>query len=393
MSTPAPTIPTLLVVSDSTPDAELVEKLLGNEFGKVLTSTNLDNAAKEFDHLKPDVLVLAFNGLEKSERYYLGLYRLSEEIHRQHHRTITLCNKDDVRQAYTFCRDGLFDDYVLFWPITHDSPRLLMVVHHALRELGALKAGGPTPADFAIQARRLAELETLLDRQMAQGGQCIEETSRAIEQAELEIGVTLDGFSHRLIHGALPGAVAVKNAGELEKEINRLKRDEIQQGFRIAAKSVQPLKQWAHDFKQECEPHLESARALNAMAESIRPTVLVVDDDEFQRKIIGQALGVEKYRLVFAANGIEALSVLRKMRPDLILMDVMMPKMDGMEANRCLKSVPRFADIPVIMITGNSEKNVVTDAVKMGAADFVVKPFVRDILIAKVVQALGRKTS
>lgn len=393
MSTPAHTTPTLLVASDSANDAKLVEQLLGDEFGKVIASTNPNKAVKEFDQQQPDVLVLAFNGLEKSERYYLGLYRLSEDIHRQPHRTIILCNKDEVRQAYTFCRDGLFDDYVLFWPLTQDPPRLLMAVHHALRELAALKAGGPTPADFAAQARRLGELETLLDRQMVQGGQRIEETSRAIEQAELEIGATLDGFSQRLIQGALPAAVAVKNAGELEKEISRLKRDEIQQGFRTAAQSVQPLKQWAHDFKQECAPHLESVRALNAMAEHIRPTVLVVDDDEFQRKIIGQTLGAENYRLVFAAGGIEVMSVLRKMRPDLILMDVMMPEVDGVEVTRRLKAVARFADIPVIMITGNSEKNVVAVALKMGAADFIVKPFIREILIAKVAQALGTKAS
>lgn len=393
MSTSAHATPTLLIASDSANDATLVEQLLSDEFGKVFTSINPDKAAKDFDRQRPDVLVLAFNVLEKSERHYLGLYRLSEDIHRQPHRTIILCNKDEVRRAYAFCRDGLFDDYVLFWPVTQDAPRLLMAVHHALRELAAIKAGGPSLADFAAQARRLVELETLLDRQMAQGGQHIEETSRAMEQAEQEIGATLDGFSQRLIQGALPNAVAVKNAGELEKEISRLKREEIQQRFRTAAKSVQPLKQWAHEFKREYAPHLESVRALNAMAENIRPTVLVVDDDEFQRKIIGQMLEAENYRLVFAASGIEVLSVLRKMQPDLILMDVMMPDVDGVEATRRLKAVPRFADIPVIMITGNSEKNVVTVALKMGAADFIVKPFVREILIAKVAQALGAKTS
>jgi len=71
-----------------------------------------------------------------------------------------------------------------------------------------------------------------------------------------------------------------------EKEISHLKQDGMQH-FRTAAESTQPLKQWAHELKQECEPLMESARALNAMAESIRSTVMVVDDDEFQRKIIG----------------------------------------------------------------------------------------------------------
>lgn len=386
------TTPALLIASDNVNDAALVEKLLGDEFGTIVTSTNPDTAVKDFERHQPDVLVLAFNVLEKSERHYLGLYRLSENIHQQLHRTIILCNKDEVRRAYAFCRDGLFDDYVLFWPVTQDTPRLLMAVHHALRELAARKTDAPTPADFAAQARRLMELETLLDQQLAQGGQHIEEAGRAMKQAEQDIGVTLDGFSRRLIQGDIPGGVSVENAGELKKEINRLKREEIQPRFHTAAQSVQPLKQWAHEFKREYAPHMESARALNAMAERIRPTVLVVDDDEFQRKMIGQLLAVENYDLAFAASGIEAMSVLRKMRPDLILMDIMMPDVDGVEATRRLKAVPRFANIPVIMMTGNSEKNVVTVALKMGAVDFIVKPFVREILIAKVAQALGART-
>jgi CheY-like chemotaxis protein len=384
MSVPAPNIATLLVASDDANDAALVVKLLGDEFGNVLTSTNPNKAAKDFDLQKPDVLVLAFNVLEKSERYNLGLYRQSEEIHRRFHRTIVLCSKEEVRRAYEFCRNGLFDDYVVFWPLTTDAPRLLMTVHHALRELANHKVGGLTPADFATQARHLVELEPLLDRQMANGALHIEEAGQAIEDAENEIDTTLEGLSRRITHYA----GSVKEAGELEKEITRLRRGEIHQRFRIAAKSVQPLKQWAHELKQACAPHLKSARVLGAMSEQVRPTVLVVDDDELQRKIVGQILGNEKYRCIFAADGVEVLSVLRKERPDLILMDIMMPDMDGLEATRHVKAVSQFAAIPIIMITGMSEKNVVVDALKMGVTDFVVKPFIREILIAKVTQAL-----
>jgi CheY-like chemotaxis protein len=186
----------------------------------------------------------------------------------------------------------------------------------------------------------------------------------------------------------VPDSVAVNNANEIKIEVDRFKREEIQQHFRTAAESARPLKQWAHEFRQECEPLLKSARDLNAMAERIRPTVLVVDDDELQRKIIAKLLKDENCHLVFAAGGVEVLSVLRKIRPDLILMDVMMPDMDGLEVVRLMKTVPRLADIPVIMITGKSGKNIVMESLKAGAIDFVVKPFDRDTLLGKVAQVL-----
>lgn len=110
--------------------------------------------------------MLAFNTLEKAERYYLGLYRLCPLVQQHIHRTIILCNKDEVRRVYELCRKNYFDDYVLFWPMTYDMSRLAMAVHHALRELATLKDGGPSVAEFATQARRLGELEGLLDERL-----------------------------------------------------------------------------------------------------------------------------------------------------------------------------------------------------------------------------------
>ena len=390
MDTPASSAAVILIVTDITTDATLVKNLLNPEFEHVLTSTDPDKFAGDFVRHRPNVLVMAFNTLEKSERYYLGLYRMCPEVHQYPHRTVILCSKDEMRRAYDLCKKEYFDDYILFWPMTHDTLRLPMTVLHALREMAALKAVEPSAAEFAAQARHLAELEKMLDQQIAQGGIHIEKASLAMEQTEQKIGTALDGFSQRLISGASPGSVTVNNADDLKKEISRFKREEIQQHFRAAAESAQPLKQWAHEFKQECEPLMESARALNAMAGRIRPIVLIVDDDEFQHKIIAKLLEEENYHLIFATDGFEALSILRKTQPDIILMDVMMPNMNGMETTRRVKAISQFAKTPVIMITGKSEGKVVVDSLKAGASDFVVKPFDRVTLIDKIARALSK---
>ncbi|PQJ97249.1 response regulator, partial [Chromatium okenii] len=104
---------------------------------------------------------------------------------------------------------------------------------------------------------------------------------------------------------------------------------------------------------------------------------------------IETVLKEENYRLVFAASGLEALSLLRQLRPDVVLMDVRMPDMDGITATQRLKALPQFAQLPVIMITGHSEKAVVVDSLRAGATGFLVKPFGRDTLITKLREALG----
>ena len=366
----------ILIATDNVTDAALVKKHLDTEFGNVVTSTDPDKAVADFELHLPEVLMLAFNSMGKSERYYLELYRCSRKIHTQPHRTVILCGKDEVKHVYELCKKELFDDYILFWPMTHDTTRLLMAVHHALRDMDAGGAGGPSAAEFAAQARRLAELETMLERQMTRGGQHIEATGRAMAQAEQKIGAALDGFSSRLTQD------------DLKDEISRLKRDDVRQQFSIAAESVKPLKQWTQDFRLECAPQVASARALNEMAGRIQPVVLVVDDDEFQHKIAGKILEGRNYHLVFASGGIEALKVLRKTHPDLILMDVMMPDMNGLEVVRYIKSAPQLAGIPIIMVTGKSGKNIVIESLQAGAAGFVVKPFDRDTLLDKVAQVL-----
>lgn len=264
-----------------------------------------------------------------------------------------------------------------------------MSVHHALHELAELKDGGPSAVEFAAQARRLGEMEKLLGEQMARGNRHMDVASRAIAKAEQDVGATLDGFSRRLIDGDLPGAVTVNNPDALNHEVSRLKREDVSEQFRAAAESTEPLKQWTEDFKHELSAHMASVRALNALADSVRPTVLVVDDDELQQKLVAKILAAENYRLIFAASGVEALAALRKTRPDVILMDFMMPGMDGIEVTRRLKTVPQFAKLPVIMITGKSEGSVVVDSLKAGASGFLVKPFVRDTLLAKLREALN----
>jgi PleD family two-component response regulator len=121
----------------------------------------------------------------------------------------------------------IFDDYILFWPMTYDAPRLNMSVHNALRELAALKAVGQRVAEFAVHSRPCAEMEQMLEQQsVAEVGH--NDTASIAEQ----VGLT-------------------------------------------------------------------------------RQNILVVDDDDFQHKLIGKLLEKNNYHLIFASNGREALNMMR----------------------------------------------------------------------------------
>ena len=374
----------ILVASDGVTDANLVRKLLGSEFEQVQVSTNADSYVQDFEACKPEVLVLAFNTLQKAELYYLGLFRLSRLVHATPHYTVILCGKDDLQRVYELCLKKYFDDYVLFWPLTHDAPRLLMAVHHGLRQLATGTASTPSVADFAVQARRIAELEARLAQYAARGAKHVEAASRSLRQAGDGVGAALDGFSQRVAEGEFAAMVELRHVRAFQDEFARLKKEQIDPRLKSAAEAVAPVGQWVGALREELAPQIESARTLRGLAEQIRPLVLIVDDDEFQQRLLAQTLQGAKLELIFAASGSEAMGILRTRRPDLVLMDIDLPDIDGVEATRLIKSIDQFKNTPVLMITGHSAKDKVIESLKAGAADFIVKPFDQITTLAKV---------
>ena len=103
-----------------------------------------------------------------------------------------------------------------------------------------------------------------------------------------------------------------------------------------------------------------------------RKTILVVDDEPRMIGFIRMNLEVEGYQVIEASNGLEALDSIRTQLPDLLLLDVMMPNLDGFETLRMLRE---FSDIPVIMLTAKGEENDKVLGLELGADDYITKPF------------------
>jgi CheY-like chemotaxis protein len=116
----------------------------------------------------------------------------------------------------------------------------------------------------------------------------------------------------------------------------------------------------------------------------MNPTVLVTDDDEDLRLLCQVQLELGGFDVSQACNGREAIEVARASNPDLILLDLMMPVMDGWEALEQLKADPYLSRIPVFVITGKNQDSDQERAFAMGAAAFIPKPFQGPALIAQI---------
>lgn len=114
------------------------------------------------------------------------------------------------------------------------------------------------------------------------------------------------------------------------------------------------------------------------------PIVLIVDDEETNLQLIARILHPLKIDIALALSGAEALKLLGTLVPDLIILDIMMPGMSGFELCRKISSINALSDLPIIFISAKNESSDIIKGFKLGARDYITKPFIKEELISRV---------
>ena len=119
--------------------------------------------------------------------------------------------------------------------------------------------------------------------------------------------------------------------------------------------------------------------------------IITIDDDPVVRTLIKKTFSSLGFEVITAADGIEGLRAIENNQPDIIILDVMMPIIDGLEVLKRIKATPKIAKIPVIIFTAISDGHMVVETSKYGAEDYIIKPFQSSVLIQKVKKLLEPK--
>ena len=127
------------------------------------------------------------------------------------------------------------------------------------------------------------------------------------------------------------------------------------------------------------------------MTKPPKPHILVVEDEEDILELVSYNLQKEGYQVTQAMSGEKALQSVDEDPPQLILLDLMLPEIDGLEVCRRLKRDPETATIPIVMLTAKGEESDIVSGLEMGADDYVTKPFSPRVLIARVRAVLRRQ--
>lgn len=136
-------------------------------------------------------------------------------------------------------------------------------------------------------------------------------------------------------------------------------------------------------IKSPASSEIQTAPATTPVRRAPRattPLILVVEDDEDSRIMLRHLLEHLKYRVIEAADGLAAVKLAGKMRPDLVLMDIKMPHLDGFEATRRIRAANVNNRVPIIFVSGYGKESYECIARKVGADDYLVKPLEFDLL-------------
>jgi two-component system alkaline phosphatase synthesis response regulator PhoP len=126
---------------------------------------------------------------------------------------------------------------------------------------------------------------------------------------------------------------------------------------------------------------------------SVKQKILIVDDEPDILELIEYNLKKEGYQVYLASNGQEGINIAKKVHPDLIILDIMMPKMDGIEACRLMRAIPEFKNTFMVFLTARSEEYSEIAGFNVGADDYIAKPIKPRALVSRINAILRRNTS
>jgi len=122
-----------------------------------------------------------------------------------------------------------------------------------------------------------------------------------------------------------------------------------------------------------------------------RESILIVEDDENIQQLVGYNLAKAGFHILYAENGEQALATVKREQPDMLVLDLMLPGLNGFEVCRILRKDPQTRSLPIIMLTAKSEENDVSAGLDLGADDYITKPFSPRILVSRIKAALRRR--
>ena len=369
----------VLLVADNKADAQDISDILEVIGIEIIIALDNESTVQSFDKHQPQLLICAREHIRDNENLYLDLYCNSEHIHTSYHQTIVLCKLADSKKAYDLCRRGIFTDYVVDKP-RHDIFRLRLSIEIMLDNFARNQEQHKLGREFrgaGNEAKSLANSvnNIRVERQQLSDNSAVKMQSLN-EQVLRETQSVLSSLYTGIEGSALKRSFADKIQGILNSVGN-----EMTQEINILNKALDDVS----------ANYIDTLDQLIDAVKDIPATILIIDDNEAFAETIGEILSEDGYRTLCSNDAKQGINLAIKQLPDLILLDISMPGMDGLQATLILKNNPHIKDIPIIILSAKNDRDVVMKLKAAGAKGFISKPTKAQVILDKIAKTLYKR--
>ena len=370
----------ILLVSDSEYEIKNTQKLLGANFGVISATTSNKIAIRLFKEKRPALLLLSYEHVDKALKFYLSLHKNVLKVFIIPHKVLLLCNNKSSEKAYNLCKGDVIDDYIACRPL-FDPYRLCLSVQQNIDHYKQEQSN----LENAINLEKItADMESLNVVAIEKLQQCLGEQINSTQHFN-QYSKGLSQATHELqqnIKSLFSKGNNNKFGAIIEKELSDFKEKSLD-------KPTLSLSEQLHGTKNKIEYLVNDFKRLinnldSNTSKHQKIKVLVIDDDDMYREMIDAMLDIEAINVKTFSGGLAAIKYLQSETADIILLDYMMPDLNGLAVLRLLKSSDYLKEIPVVMLTGDNSKHIVVESIKAGAKDYIVKPASRKILLDKI---------
>ena len=285
--------------------------------------------------------------------------------------------------------DGMIRDYTIEVHALKNTARMigameLSELFYQMEQLGNAEA----VEELKARTSEVLELYRSYKKVLAPYGKMVQEGQEQVsyetmQQSLMRLHDAMDSFD-------LDGADAAMKELETYVFPEDMQPMLEQLGAFVADVAMEDVMQLTEAMCEKLETHKNAGDGKNEKVvdsdgtnESWVATILLVDDDEINSKAVSAMLA-EEYRVLSASSGKEALQMLEESTPDLILLDVYMPEMDGHDVICTLKQNPSYSEIPVVFLTSDEDEKTEVQGFSEGAIDFIRKPFRKDVATQRI---------
>ena len=337
-----------------------------------------------FDRHPCEVIVLCHQKVEDAERFYMSLVMLSEKGMEFPHQVILLCDGKEVEKAFSLCRSEIFNDYIIIKPL-FDIYRLKYAIQLALHRL----------ENEDTQKQMEHKLEVLMEKIETIKGdmesyfettQYADEIKEHIEAgAALSFDSAIEKMREKIVDIKQINAMSESDKKEFEKSYKKM-TDDISKQAKAESVTHSKYNNWKSDLDTKAEVISEKAQSIvdNSKKKDSKIKVLIVEDEAVNQKMMSLILTKEGFNVKTADDGLSAIKLAKKWLPNLIFMDIRMPKMNGLKVTQHLKAIPEFEESHIIMLTAHDNRAVMKECLKAGASDYLVKPAKKSDIIQRL---------